>query len=348
MDRDNRFETLGEERGEREPRRSRGRRQGKSPVAAILLTFILTAVIAGLAGALVSYKYEEKKYAGIRTPVVLEESEALDTMRENLENGNSVMTSLRSGYKNYLIVYDDSRYIFHKINYDMKMNNLSKDNVVKLDSGEWQYKKNGKVVSHKGIDVSSHQGDIDWKAVSEDGVEFAIIRSVYRGYGAEGNLVTDKKFEENIKGAIENNIAAGVYMFSQALNEKELDEEIELLLKNIEPYEIKGPVVLDVEETAGGTGRADGLSKEERTAFCKRFCEKIKEAGYRPMLYFNYEAALLMVNIEELDDYEKWFATYTTNFYYPYNYSIWQYSNTGRVKGIEGDVDLDISFEKIK
>lgn len=101
---------------------------------------------------------------------------------------------------------------------------------------------------------------------------------------------------------------------------------------------------MDIEIANNGEGRADTLSVEERTALAKLFTEKVREAGYEPALYYNYETALLLLDINELEDSEKWYASYTEDFYYPYYYKYWQYSESGKVSGIEGNVDLDLWF----
>jgi len=330
-------------RGTRKYRKKENR--GFTPLTVFVIV-LLTAAVVGIVVYVVAYRKVEEEFKYTRQPIVIEEGEAMAAIKENLENGSGMTTALRKGFKDYLVVYNDSKYIFLPINFNRKMHNRKSENVKKLPSGEWQYRENGRTVSYKGIDVSAHQGDIDWAKVKEDAVEFAMIRAVYRGYGEEGRLVTDKKFEENITAAAEAGIHVGVYMFSQALNEKELDEEVELLLSSIEGRNVTCPVVLDVELTEGGTGRADQLTMEERTALAKRFCEKVRAAGYRPMLYYNYETALLLLDTDQLEEYDVWYASYTSDFYYPYYYSLWQYTNTGKVSGIEGDVDLDMSFEK--
>ena len=212
-----------------------------------------------------------------------------------------------------------------------------------MENGELQYMEHENVVSYKGIDVSSHQGDIDWQQVAEDGVQFAFIRALYRGYGS-GKLVEDTKFEENVQGALDAGIKVGVYCYSQAVTEEELLEEANLILQKIAPYDIDCPVVYDVEMVSGAHGRMNDLTVEERTNLTILFCETIQNAGYKPMIYHNMEMAALRLQFEALEEYDKWFAYYNKNFYFPYEYDVWQYSEKGQVNGIKGDVDLNISF----
>ena len=138
------------------------------------------------------------------------------------------------------------------------------------------------VVSHKGIDVSKHQGNIDWTKVAADGVEFAFIRVGLRGYGTEGKLVEDEYFEQNIKGALQAGIKVGVYFYSQAITDAELLEEANLVLEKVKPYNIELPIVFDVEKVSGGKGRANELSVEERTRLTALFCQTVQDAGYKP------------------------------------------------------------------
>ena len=320
-------------------------RTGKFPWKAVILTFLFTAVGAGLVGLYLSYNYEERKYAYTRQTIVIQESDALNAMKESLEGGDAALTAVRKGFKNYIVTYNKAgAYVFKPINYDLKLHNRKSKDVKKLPSGEWRYEENLRTLSHKGIDVSSHQEEIDWKKVAADGVEYVMVRAGLRGYET-GKLVEDQRVGENLKGAAENGIKTGAYFVTQATTPEEVDEEVEFLLKTIEPYEVKGPVAVDVEPTAEGNGRADDLSAKDRTDLVIRFCEKLKEAGYTPMIYYNFEMAVLLTEVERLEDYAKWYASYSSDLYYPYYYSIWQYSANGHVDGISENVDLNMVFD---
>ena len=267
----------------------------------------------------------------------------LDGIKEALSGGTTTVETLRPYYPDDIVVVSGGRFHFVPINRELKLNQLDVANLNILENGEYQYLTDGQVTSHKGIDVSSHQGDIDWKQVAQDGVEFAIIRLGYRGYGSEGKLVEDTKFEDNIKGASAAGIKVGVYFFSQAVTTEELMEEANLVLEKIAPYKIECPVVYDVEKTSKD-GRMNNISVEERTQLTALFCQTIQDAGYKPMIYHNTEMGALMIDVAALEDYDKWYASYSDQMFYPYEYKIWQYSDKGRVAGISTDVDLDISF----
>ena len=273
--------------------------------------------------------------------------DVLSDIKAYLVGGNSAVETFRRVYKDDIVIVSGGKYHFIPIRDDLKHNTYVEENLQILENGELQYLKDGQVITYKGIDVSKHQGDIDWKKVAADGVEFAILRVAYRGYGEAGTLNEDEKFEQNIKGALDAGIKVGVYLYSQAITREELLEEAQFVLDLIAPYKVECPVVYDVEKVSGDKGRMNGISVEERTEFTRLFCETIEKAGYKPMIYHNMEMGAMLLNLEELEQYDKWFAYYNKDFYYPYEYKMWQYSDKGRVNGINGDVDLNISFGPI-
>lgn len=274
-----------------------------------------------------------------------EADRVLDGIKAALSEGTTTVETIRPYYPDELVVVSGGRFHFVPINYELEQNQLDVANLNILESGEYQYLTDGQVTSHKGIDVSSHQGDIDWNLVAQDGVEFAIIRVGFRGYGT-GKLVEDEKFEDNIKGAAAAGIKVGVYFFSQAVTEEEVLEEANLVLGKIEPYQLDCPVVFDVEKVSG-TGRMNEISPEERTNLTLLFCQTIENAGYKPMIYHNTEMAALMIDLAALEGYDKWYASYSDQMFYPYEYKIWQYSDKGSVQGIKTDVDMNISFAPV-
>lgn len=216
------------------------------------------------------------------------------------------------------------------------------------DTGFKKYndEKNG-ITSKMGIDVSEFQGgDIDWKQVKDSGIEFVIVRVGYRAYGESGELVKDAMFEQNIEGALDAGLEAGVYFFSQAITPGEAVEEAEFVLDLIRPYKITGPVVYDTEEIKGDTARTDGNTRQEFTNYCKVFCDTVEHAGYDSMIYANMKWMAFTLDMEELTDYDFWYADYHELPQNPYDYTIWQYSETGAVPGINANVDLNIWFEK--
>ena len=216
------------------------------------------------------------------------------------------------------------------------------------DRNDFQYNENNYLTclagkSIVGIDVSYHQGDIDWEQVRSSGVEFVMMRVGYRGYGESGKLVEDTNFKVNIRGALDAGLKVGVYFFSQALNLEEVEEEVDFLLERIEDYEIAMPVVYDWEYVSD-EARTANMDARTLTDCSKHFCDLIREAGYQPMVYFNRNQAEYLLHLEELTDYPFWLAAYTDRMGFAYKVDMWQYTDNGRVPGIAGPVDVDILF----
>lgn len=204
--------------------------------------------------------------------------------------------------------------------------------------------ESGTITSTVGIDVSVYQGDIDWQAVKSYGIEFVIIRLGYRGYET-GALSLDDNYESNIQGALDAGLDVGVYFFSQAITEAEALEEAEYVLEHIEGYEITMPVVFDTEVVNTETARTLDVDGEVFTTACITFCNRIEEAGYDTMIYYNLVWSAFTLDLEQLVEYDKWYADYYELPQYPYDYQMWQYSQTGSVPGIDGNVDLNIYFQ---
>ena len=199
---------------------------------------------------------------------------------------------------------------------------------------------------HKGIDVSEYQKFIDWKAVKNSGIDFAIIRVGYRGYGS-GKIVEDQFFKNNIQEATKVGINIGFYFYSQAVSVGEAVEEAQFTLQLLSKYNvpITYPIAIDTERTPVGNGRGDKISKELRTEVVRAFCNEIQKAGYKTMIYANKNWLLDDLNIASLN-YDVWLAHYANTTDYPYPYTIWQYTSTGLVNGIVGNVDMNIGYKK--
>ncbi len=273
--------------------------------------------------------------------------ELLENIKTQFAEDKSVVNILRPLYPDELIIYSGGMYNFVPINDNLAKHSLNADGLVLSEEGELTYEENGAVVSSKGIDVSKYQGNIDWDKVKADGVEYAFIRVGLRGYKT-GDIVVDDKFEQNIKGAHDAGIKVGVYFFTQAINIAEAVEEAEFVVEQLEPYSemIDYPVVIDVEKVDASNARMNNLTKEERTQVVSTFCEYIEDEGYTPMIYGNLEMFGVMLDLEKLEQYDKWYAYYDSTLYYPYDFKVWQYSAKGKVEGIKEDVDMNISFKE--
>lgn len=192
-----------------------------------------------------------------------------------------------------------------------------------------------------GIDVSKWNQEINWEAVKDAGVEFAIIRCGYRG-ATTGALVIDPRYEENIEGAISAGIPVGVYFFTQALDEVEAVEEASMAIDLVKGYGLNYPLFLDVEASGG---RADGISRETRTAVCKTFCQTVQNSGITAGIYANKNWFTEKISTGSLTSYKLWLAQYASApTYTATRYDLWQYSSKGRVSGISTSVDMNISY----
>lgn len=216
--------------------------------------------------------------------------------------------------------------------------------MTKNEAGFYEYyDERGEKVSLAGIDVSKYQGDIDWNKVKAAGVDFAILRLGYRGMN-EGTLEMDPYYEKNVVAAAKAGVKVGVYFFSQAISVEEAVEEAEMVLAHIKDYDVTWPVVFDTEVVPTYAARANTLPRDLRTDICLAFCDTIAAAGYTPMVYANTRWMILGIDLERLTMYDKWFACYNTTFTFPYHYEMLQYSEKGKVPGIDSEVDMDISF----
>ncbi len=244
-----------------------------------------------------------------------------------------------------LLIGDLGEKLLVPVREDVEKHSYDIKNFVKDENGEYVYKEDGEVVTIKGVDVSKYQETIDWKKVAADGVEFAIIRLGFRGMGTQGTCELDPYFKQNVEGAKAAGIEVGVYFFTQATTVEEAKEEAKFVIDNLKGYDITWPVVFDTEEiTSYKAARANSLSRETRTACTKAFLTEIRDAGYTPMLYANTRWSILKLDLSELSEFDFWYAYYGDEPYYPYKFSMWQYTSSGKVDGIKGNADLNISF----
>ena len=209
-----------------------------------------------------------------------------------------------------------------------------------LENGRMQTRDEGLRLV-QGIDVSAHQGVIDWKQVAGDGVEFAILRAGYRGYTV-GNVKEDKMFSLNLAGAKKEGLSVGVYFFSQAITPAEALEEAELVLKLLDGCPLELPVVYDWENINDKDARTNGLDQETLTACARAFCDRVAQAGYQPMLYVIQHWAYKRYDLSRLADIPLWFAQYQEQPDFYYDFKLWQYTSKGSVRGIQGNVDRDV------
>ena len=211
-------------------------------------------------------------------------------------------------------------------------------------NGRKYYVEGNKVTSLLGVDVSIHQNEINWEKVAQSGIDFAMVRLGFRGYGT-GEAHIDDNYLKNMTGASQAGLDTGVYFFSQAITVDEAIEEALMVVNNLEGLDVKYPVVYDWEIIYDDSARTDNVPVDVLTDCCIAFCETIKEAGYTPMIYQNKRTSMFKLDLERLQDYDFWLAEYNSEPSYYYDFTMWQYTSTGSVPGIEGDVDINICFK---
>lgn len=305
------------------------------------LCIVETLIIAALSGGLIWNSFLKDKFdkngkavpvnggsvSDVRTRPVIEKEETfyqLDGKKILMQNS----------------VYGE---VFMPVFADVPACSLDMNSLV-TRNGYAFYKENEEITSIAGIDVSEHQGDIDWNAVKNAGIEFAIIRVGYRTYGG-GEITLDTTFEQNLRNADAAGIKTGVYFFSQAIDPEEAIEEADAVIDAIRPYNITYPVIFDWELIVGDSARTDAMTVDNLADACISFCERVKSAGYTPMIYQNKNTTMFKLDLPKLKDYDFWLAEYGDKPTYYYDYQMWQYSSTGKVPGINGEVDMNISFK---
>lgn len=190
-----------------------------------------------------------------------------------------------------------------------------------------------------GIDVSSHQGAIDWQAVADSGVEFAMVRLGYRSMG-DGSLHEDARARENLAGARAAGLKVGAYFFSQAVDPREAAQEAAFALDILAGDSLDLPLAYDWEHT-GEDNRAGGMEPDGLTACVHAFCGAVEAAGYQSMVYFNQELSQTLLDLEEIRQYPFWYARYGEKMDLKRKVLLWQYSDQGTVPGISENVDLN-------
>ena len=278
--------------------------------------------------------YEEGRISG--------ENALKDRLRvEITEGGHSINDIVRGLYPEYMVYMEGGSYHFDPVREDVPKNRYRNLKFTVSGDGLLSYIEDGQVLSKQVIDVSYHQGDIDWAQVKEAGVDYCMIRAGYRGYGS-GAIMEDECFKKNVEGAVSAGLEVGVYFYTQALNEEEAVEEAQFVMDLIAPYRITLPVAIDVEKPEASDARGNGLDRAQRTAAVKTFCDSVAAAGYEPMIYGGTVTFAQMLEADTVKDYSVWYAFYNDYLYYPYELKFWQYSMSGTVPGIKGKVDMSL------
>ncbi len=249
-------------------------------------------------------------------------------------------------HASYVLVGTPPECEFYKIVSEVPRHSYNPENfyIEDNDNAMYYHLDDGTRASSVAIDVSTYQTYVDWDKVRAAGVDVVMIRVGFRGYGS-GKIVLDNMFEDHAEKAKAAGLRVGVYFFSQALNYEEGVEEAEFALDAIKDYGIDGPVAIDTEYVDAADARTVGLGISARTDGVVGFCEKVKAAGYEPMIYASRNWFVQCLDMTRLGDYRLWLAHYTNQSDFPYEYMGWQYTDSGEIDGISGKIDMNVWFE---
>ena len=273
-----------------------------------------------------------------------ERRNVLAQIQSSLESGKSTVSMLRSLFSEDIVVVNGGRYYFYPELDDVAQNRFESGDFTTDDAGMLSYQGSDAdhVKTARGIDISESTGNVKWNELSEDEVSFVMICA--GGRDENGTLRQDSMFRTNMSGAIGAGLDVGVYYRFEASTKEEAKEDAEYLLDLLSDYDqnkITYPVAItisvpDVED------RTISLTRNDWTQNCITFCNTIAAKGYTPMIYSNLAGFTMLLDLEQLEDYDKWISEQSQDLYYPYAFSIWQYQSGAQVQGIEKDVNLDL------
>lgn len=216
-------------------------------------------------------------------------------------------------------------------------------NDIRKQNGLYVYYQNTRVKSYNGIQISSEQGEVDFKALKEEGVDFVILKVGMRGYST-GELAVDKNFAENLKSAIDANLKVGVYFTSQAITVAEIKEEVAFVLSKIEGYNISYPIAFEMNYALNDQSRIEALSRDEKTALTKLFVEMVEVSGYSGIILGDKEWLVKELNLTELVNLDVWIYQNQVLPDYPYEFAMWSYKVDVAMSGISGTATGITSF----
>lgn len=191
----------------------------------------------------------------------------------------------------------------------------------------------------RGIDVSYCQTKVDWQKVKEEGIRFAMVRVGY--CMNDGALKVDRMFKSHMEGAVAAGLDVGVYLYSYATSPSAAKKAAQQVLKAVGPYRLTYPIALDMEYDDEYIKN----SKENNTAIAAAFLQEIEKGGYYAMLYCSKDFLDSHLLPERLTAFDKWIAQYNSKCTSKHAHGIWQYSGSGKVRGVAEKVDLDVAYK---
>lgn len=265
------------------------------------------------------------------------------TSEELIEEEQEAEVDETTDGKHTKIVWQDGSEEWVAINPYLQTHDYDFTNLINR-SGEMEYYENGKVTSTLGIDISKDNDYIDFYKLAKTGVSFVMIRLGARGYQT-GQLIMDDYFLDNIKRANDAGLKIGIYFMSQAITELEAEEEADLVIENLRDYELTYPVCYVMQYTENETSRVEILDKTEKTAIAMRFMDRIKAAGYKPMIYGTKLWLIKYLDLTKIvSHYDIWLSQFENLPDFPYKFAMWQYTNNGTADGVKGAVNYNVCF----
>ena len=265
-----------------------------------------------------------------------------ETETETMSEEATTVANEKDDKNHIYIEYDDGSSEWVLVNPYLKKNEYDFTNLVSQNN-IYKYYADGKQVSYLGVDISKYQEYVDFPTLKKAGVTFVMLRVGSRGYQT-GQIQLDEYFMDNIARATEAGLQIGIYFYSQAMNETEAVEEANLVISSLQGYTVNYPIAFDMEFVNNDTARIETLTKDEKTAVALAFLKKIQEAGYTPMLYGNKEWLVKRIDLSKLEEFDVWLAQEADIPDFPYMYTMWQYTKQGKIDGITGYADFNISF----
>lgn len=224
-------------------------------------------------------------------------------------------------------------------------NTYINENFKEDENGIKKYYVNGEVASSSGVDLSEHQGEIDFEILKNAGIDYVMLRIAARGYGEKGQLFRDEMFDENYDKAKAAGLKVGAYFFSQSVTVDEAKEEAQYAIDILNGRTLEYPIAYDFETIADDDARTDDVSSKDLTDMSEAFCDAITQAGYKSMIYSNTALMYYKYDLETMRDYDFWVADYGEYPSMYYGFTMWQYTAKGRIEGIDCDLDINVNFK---
>ena len=271
-----------------------------------------------------------------------EEQRPKDEEKEEIEEEEETQEDASTDGKHTRLVSEDGTEEWVSINPYLTKNTYDYSGLV-YQYPIMKYYEDSEKVSRVGVNVSADDGDINFKRLKKAGVDFAMIRLGSRGYGS-GNLMADEMFYENVRKATDAGMDVGVTFFSQAITKEEALEEATRVIEGLQGFTIVYPVAFDMEYISNDTARVQGLSKEAKTEIAMTFMDAVRQAGYKTVLYGDKEWLIRRVDLSKLIGYDVWLSQEQDTPDYPYKYTMWEYTKSAKLDGLDEPAALSICF----